>query len=131
MARHDRRDVVAVDSGARARIRNGYDRCRVGALGLRVADWDHGDEIRVGLIDIGRGRPRRHGGRPVAVRIRYDSLHRADYVGDDDVHVRNVWLADLLRAVPVGVHEEVAAHGRRVEVAVDSRSCAHVGHGHN
>ena len=108
----DRRaDQISVVPRAHRRAEDGHDRRRVGAFRLDRASR----ELRICFAHIRSRAARRNERAPVAVRVRGHGPRTAERVRDDDIHIRQVRLADLLRAVTV-----------RVEVKMPRDKCARV-----
>ncbi len=100
-----RRIAVVVGRGVDARHRR--HRGRIGPFRLGVARR----VLRIALLHVGRGGPRRHGRRPVAVGVGAHGLGAAVHIGHQHVDVGQVGLARILVAVAVAVDVQVTGYG--------------------
>ena len=77
-----------------------------------------GGIIRISLVHVGGCGARRHGGRPIAVRVGGDRLLSALGVGDDDVDIWQIGFTGILDAVAVDIEIEVAVDRSRGAVLI-------------
>ena len=125
----DRRGVeIAVVASTRAHSRNRSHGRRISAFSFDKTSRNHSDEIRIRLVHIRRRAARRHRRRPVAARIRHDRLVHTEGIRNDNIDVRNVWLARVLRAVAIRIHIQMTCHRGGDEVTVRAAVRAHIGH---
>ena len=126
MPAHRRGEVVAVVARARSDSHRRDHGCRVISFRLHIACGNLRDEISVRLIHICGRASGRHDHRPIARRVRAHGLSCTVHVRDGHVHIREVRLRAVLRAVAVRVEVKMPGHRSAdvVSIVARARVCA-------